>query len=506
MPHMPPTIACIPNFSEGRNPAVIEALTAAVTSVPRVWLLHHTMDADHHRAVLTFAGLPDAVGEAAFRAIAVATELIDLRRHAGAHPRIGSTDVVPFVPVQDAGMEECVRVARSLGQKVGTELGIPVFLYEEAATQPKRAHLEHIRRGGLPGLAARMASDAAWAPDFGPARLHERAGAVVIGARHPLIAFNVNFSSTDLQAAQAVAKAVRHSNGGLPCLKAIGVALPSRGMVQVAMNLTDYRSTSIYAAFEAVKNEAAKRGLTVAGSELIGLIPQAALDQTAQAAVRLEGFASTQVLEFKLRAAMSEEPISDRPIAEFLEAVADARPTPAGGSVAALVGALAASLGALGARVSGQEETRQRLLRSCRQLHALVQADTEAYGTLARSRTCPDRPFEPSAESALAWQRATVIPLEMAELACQVGRTIRSCLETARSTVHPDLTVGVIMAIAAAEAGLHLARANVRTAQGHRLGETLLPRILKVAECLEELKALCYTPPPDQRHPGRGQA
>lgn len=503
---MPPIIACIPNFSEGRDPAVVQALISAVTSVSQVWLLHHSMDVDHHRAVLTFAGLPDAVGEAAFRAIAVATELIDLRHHDGAHPRVGSTDVVPFVPVQHTSMEECVRVARSLGQKVGTDLGIPVFLYERAATQPKRANLEHIRRGGLPGLAARMASNPSWAPDFGPARLHERAGAVVIGARHPLIAFNVNFLSTDLKAARAVAKAVRQSNGGLPCLKAIGVALPNRGMVQVAVNLTDYRTTSIYAAFEAVRTEAAKHGLTVAGSELIGLVPQAALDQTAQAAIRLEGFASTHVLESKLRAAMSEEPGYDRPIADFLEAVSDARPTPAGGSVAGLVGALAASLGALGARVSCQEETRRQLLRSCRQLHALAQADTQAYRALARSRTSPDRSVKPPAESDAAWQRVILIPLEIAELACQVGRTIRSCLETAKLTVHPDLTVGVIMAIAAADAGLHLVRANVKTAQDPRLGETLLPRLMKAAQCLEELKELCYTPAPDQQHHGRGQA
>jgi glutamate formiminotransferase/glutamate formiminotransferase/formiminotetrahydrofolate cyclodeaminase len=243
------------------------------------------------------------VAEAAFQTIVAATTLIDLRLHRGVHPRIGATDVVPFIPIQGVPMEECVRLARRLGARVGAELGIPVFLYEEAATQPGRAGLEAVRKGGLEGLAARMGSDPAWRPDFGPVALHETAGALVTGARRPLIAFNVNLQSNDLQIAKAIANAVRQSSGGLACLKAIGVALASRGIVQVSMNLTDYQVTSIESAFLAVRTEAEKYGASIAGSELVGLVPRAALGPHTVQAVQLERFDPMQILEDKLAAA-----------------------------------------------------------------------------------------------------------------------------------------------------------------------------------------------------------
>jgi glutamate formiminotransferase/glutamate formiminotransferase/formiminotetrahydrofolate cyclodeaminase len=495
---MPPILECIPNFSEGRNPAVLNALMTAVTSVPQVWLLHHTMDADHHRSVLTFAGPPDAVGEAAYRVTKAATALIDLRRHDGRHPRIGATDVVPFVPVGDVSMDECVRVARTFGQKVGVDLGIPVFLYEQAATDPTRAQLENIRRGGLSGLAARMESDPAWTPDFGPVRIHETAGAMVTGARQPLIAFNVNLNTTDPTVARSIAKSVRQSNGGLPCLKAMGVELPSRAMTQVSMNLTDYRITSLHAAFQAVKTEAAKHGVEVAGSEVIGLVPQAALDQTAAAALHLAPCDSTRVLEARLRDAMADDPARGWSLSEFLERVADAKSTPAGGSAAALVGALAAALGAMGTRVSGQNELRQQLVQSSLQLQGLIRADTEAYQAALRSRTIPDERSERSGSSAEAWRRATEIPLEIAEVACQVGWMMQSCVSRVKSVVRSDVMVGLTMALAAAEAGLQTAQVNVKLEANQGLTELLLPRIRKAQHRLEELKALCYTPPPNR--------
>ncbi|MFN3680805.1 MAG: glutamate formimidoyltransferase, partial [Nitrospira sp.] len=262
---MRPLIECVPNFSEGRDRAIVESLAAAITSVADVRLLGYTMDPDHHRSVLTFVGPPEAVGEAAWRAIVKATELIDLRHHQGVHPRIGATDVVPFVPFQNSSMDDCVQLARRIGERVGTALNIPVFLYEEAASSTMRHKLETIRRGGLKGLASRMAQDQAWAPDFGPLHLHETAGAIAIGARQPLIAFNVNLATTALSIAQDIARSIRESNGGLPCLKAIGVPLTSRGLVQVAMNLTDYHVTSLSQAFHAVEIEAAKRGVEIAG-------------------------------------------------------------------------------------------------------------------------------------------------------------------------------------------------------------------------------------------------
>ena len=493
---MPQIIECVQNFSEGRNSATVQALTAAVTSVPDVWLLDHTMDRDHHRSVLTFAGLPEAVGEAAYRAIKVATELIDVRHHDGTHPRVGATDVVPFVPIQNVTMEVCVQLARTIGQKVSADLGIPVFLYEQAAIHPGHVKLEHIRRGGLRGLASRMVSDPAWAPDFGPRRLHETAGAVIIGARWPLIAFNVNLNTSDLTTAKAIAKTIRHSNGGLPCLKAIGVELASRGIVQVAMNLTDYRVTSMHAAFQAVQTEAAKRGVEIAGSELIGLVPQAALDQTAAASVQLEQFDSAQVLEARIGVAISKGAEHDRSLSGFLAAVADVKPTPGGGSVAALVGALAASLGVMGTRFGHQTEVQQRLVQLSQRLHALVQADIEAYQEVSRTSTSPTERSERSTDMAVAWQKATEIPLEIAELACRAGWAIQSCLKTARPAVHSDLTVATIMALAAADAGLHTARVNLKAQINQRLNDTILSRIRKAEQSLEELKGLCYTPPP----------
>ncbi len=293
-------VECVPNFSEGRNAETIRALVDAVQAVPRVALLDHTMDADHHRAVLTFAGAPDAVAEAAFRAAKQATALIDLRRHEGGHPRVGATDVVPFVPLRGVTMEDCAAVARRVGERIGRELGIPVFLYEQAAAKPDRAGLETIRRGGLEGLAHRMETDPGWAPDFGPRRLHPTAGATVVGARRILVAFNVNLETRDLDLARAIAKTVRQSNGGLPYVKAIGVPLAGRGLVQVAMNLVNIEETPVHAAFEAVRREAEKRGVRVAGSELIGLVPRQAVLQAETHGVSIQALDPSTVLEAKL--------------------------------------------------------------------------------------------------------------------------------------------------------------------------------------------------------------
>ena len=490
-------IECVPNFSEGRDPAVVQALIAAVKSVPGIWLLDYTMDADHHRSVLTFAGSPDAVGEAALRAITVATELIDLRRHEGVHPRVGSTDVVPFVPLCDVTMDECVRIAHSVGQEVGARLGIPVFFYEQTASNPKRRQLESIRLGGLRGLASRMESDPVWLPDFGPPRPHETAGAIVIGARQPLIAFNVNLNTSDLAVAKTIAKTIRQSNGGLPCLKAIGVKLASRGMVQVAMNLTDYKVTSIHAAFQAVKTEAAKRGVQVAGSELIGLVPQAALDETAAASLQFERFDPTQVLETRIAEAMSSKSGTDSTLSDFLNAVATPEPTPAGGSVAALVGALAASLGMMGARFGHHTKTLQRLTQLRRQLHQLIHEDVAAYDGLSEAYKIPKHHLDRTQYIAAMLHKATEVPLEIAELACEVGQLIHSSLQSAKSAVHSDLTVGMILSIAAAESEIHTAKVNLKLQINQQLNHALLSRIKKAERSLEELKGLCYTSPPD---------
>jgi glutamate formiminotransferase / formiminotetrahydrofolate cyclodeaminase len=493
---MPKIIECIPNFSEGRDLTIIQALIAAVQSVPEVRLLDQTMDRDHHRSVLTFVGPPEPVGEAAYRLITIATRLIDLRKHHGEHPRVGATDVVPFVPIQDADMEDCIQLTRAIGQRVGTDLGIPVFLYEQAATHPDHVRLEKIRQGGLPGLAAKMASNPIWKPDFGPAALHQTAGAIAIGARQPLVAFNVNLNTADLSIARSVAKSIRQSNGGLPCLKAIGIALASRGLVQVAMNLTDYQVTSLQTAFQAVQRESAKQNVSIIGSELIGLVPQAALDQTAAESLHLERFDPAQILETRMAAARPHAPAQDQTVADFLAAVAGTKPTPAGGSVAALVGSLAAALGVMGARLSHQPEVQQQLMQLSHRLLVLVQADCEAYDKVCRAKKHPNGGDEKSIALATAIQKATTVPLEIAELACQAGFLIQSCLNTAKPVIHSDLTVALILTIAASKAGIHTARVNINTQLNHDLTDILRPQIIKVVQSLEELEGLCYTPPP----------
>jgi glutamate formiminotransferase / formiminotetrahydrofolate cyclodeaminase len=507
-------VECVPNFSEGRNQTTVRALVNAVESVPGVWLLDHTMDRDHHRSVLSFAGEPDAVAEAAFRAIRVATDLIDLRKHKGVHPRVGATDVVPFVPVHGATMQDCIQLAKRLGQRVGTELEIPVFLYEHAAMHRDHAPLESVRRGGLQGLAFRLASDPDWTPDFGPPHLHKTAGAMVIGARPPLIAFNVNLRTTDLALAQSIAKDIRQSNGGLPHLKAIGVELASRQLVQVAMNLTDYVITPIHVAFEAVRTRAAEQGVEVAGSEVIGLVPQAALVQAAAHGLALEQFDPKQVLEARLEARLfgepprhalprSQEPIDlqTQSLADFLDAVAAATPIPAGGTVAALVGALAASLGIMGARLSQQQAVEHRLSEIVRRLRELMQADGEAYQrfTLATRLAKTDRTRPAVLASAL--HLATEIPLEIAEQATEAGALLHACSAGVKPRVRSDLTVGLVLAIAAADAGRHTVEENIKIQHNQRLKSSIRDRIQQMTNRLEELRGLCYTAPL-----GQGQA
>jgi len=485
-------VECVPNFSEGRDQGTVHALIDAVTSTAGVALLDHSMDADHHRSVLTFCGAPDAIVEAAFRAVRLATELIDLRTHAGVHPRIGATDVVPFIPIRGTTMQGCVQLAKRLGERVGRELGIPVFLYERAAAgRADHVSLEAVRRGGLEGLAFRMESDPGWTPDLGPPRLHEGAGAIAIGARPPLIAYNVNLCSTDVDQARSIARAVRHSSGGLPHVKAIGVELSSRGMVQVAMNLTDHLVTPILTAFQRVTAEAAKRGIEVAGSELVGLVPQAALGQAAAASLQLDRFDSSQVLETRIAEAMLSKNEPAHTLSDFLAAVADAKPTPAGGSVAAFVGALAASLGVMGARLGGQSDGEHRLLELSRQLYRLVQADTEVYNGLMDAYRMPKHHADRPHAISIALQQATEVPLEIMELSCEIARFLHTLREGAKPTIQSDLTVGLTIAIAAAQAGLVTLNTNAKAQRNQHLVETMQLRIAKATESLEELKVLC---------------
>jgi glutamate formiminotransferase len=277
-------IECIPNVSEGRRGEVVSALAeAAVKAGPGVVLLDRTSDADHNRTALVGAAL----------------EAIDLRKHKGAHPRLGAVDVIPFVPVRGATAEDCVALARALGKVLGERYGLPVYLYEDAASRPERQNLANIRKGEFEGLAAKMA-DPAWAPDFGPAVPHPSGGASVVGARAPLVAYNINLGTADLAIADRIAKAIRHLSGGYRYVKAMGVKLEARGQVQVSINMTNFEKTPLHRVFETVKSEASRHGVAIVGSEIVGLVPQAALLAAAGHYLSLEADPGPQVLENKL--------------------------------------------------------------------------------------------------------------------------------------------------------------------------------------------------------------
>ena len=293
-------IESIPNVSEGRRPDVVERFADAVRNTPGVRLLDYSSDASHNRSVFTLVGDADSLKRATLALFEQAVAAIDLRRHSGEHPRLGAVDVVPFVPIEGATMDDCVRLAKDVGAVVADRFSVPVFLYEEASADPLRKNLEDIRRGEFEGLAARMRTPG-WAPDFGPAAPHPSAGASVIGARMPLIAYNINLNTDRLDVAKKIAAAIRHSSGGLRYVKAMGVKLDDRNLAQVSMNLTNYQKTPIFRVFELVKREAGRYGVTVLESEIVGLVPSAALVSSAEFYLQLERFGGEQILENKLR-------------------------------------------------------------------------------------------------------------------------------------------------------------------------------------------------------------
>ncbi|MDO5734501.1 MAG: glutamate formimidoyltransferase [Eubacteriales bacterium] len=299
-------IESVPNFSCGRDPAVLAKILAPLEAQRGVKVLDYSSDYDHNRSVVTVMGEPEALLEALFQSIKVASELIDLREHQGEHPRMGACDVVPFIPLRNADLADCTKLAEELGERVGCELEIPVYLYESSARQAERKNLAKIRKGQFEGFAEKI-QQAEWAPDFGPAKVHPSAGCTAIGARMPLIAFNINLNSSDLAIADAIAKKVRHIGGGLRFVKGMGVELKERGIVQVSMNLVNYEKSAIYQAFEMVKMEAKRYGVEVIGSELIGLAPMQALIDSAIYYLQIENFSADQIIEHRLLEGADDE-------------------------------------------------------------------------------------------------------------------------------------------------------------------------------------------------------
>ena len=296
---MQQVVECVPNFSEGRRPEVVREIVAAIEAVSGIRVLDYSSDTSHNRTVVTFVGTPEACEEAAFAGIARACDLIDMEKHHGEHPRLGATDVVPFIPISGVTMEECVEIARRVGQRVGEELEIPVYLYEEAATRPERRNLADVRRGEYEGLKEGIGTPER-APDFGPARVHPTAGATIIGARMPLVAFNVNLGTSDIGIAKKIARAVRESSGGLANVKALGVMLEDRQIAQVSMNLVNYVKTPIPRVMEMVRREADRYGVSVVESELIGLMPMDAVLDTAAYYLQLPKLEQSQIIEARV--------------------------------------------------------------------------------------------------------------------------------------------------------------------------------------------------------------
>ena len=479
-------IECIPNFSEARRPEVVEEIIRAITAVAGITLLDRHSDLDHNRTVVTYLGAPAAVEEAAFAAISTAGKLIDLDHHTGEHPRIGATDVVPFVPISGVTMQECVEIARRLGKRVGEELGIPVYLYEEAATRPERQNLENIRRGQYEGLKTEIATNPERKPDFGPSQLPP-AGATVIGARFPLIAYNVYLSTDDVSIAKKIAKTIRFSSGGLRYVKGMGVLVDGRA--QVSMNLTNYLGTPIPQAVEMVRIEAARYGATIHHCELVGLVPQEALVNAAVWYLQLDGFENHQILESQLTAGNAPAtPARD----VFLEELAGGAPTPGGGSAAAYTVAQAAALTAMVARLTiGKKkyvevEARIETLRDQadklrKELNVDVERDAAAFDQLMQATKMPKEMDEDKDKRSEAIRSATFtaaeVPLEVSRKALEV---LKLALEAAES--------GNLNAISDAGSASALARAGL-TGAGYnvRINLTGIPDDPKAKKMIGEL-------------------
>lgn len=455
-------VECIPNFSEGRRPEVVEAIAAAIAGVPGVHVLDRHSDADHNRSVITFAGPPAAVSEAALAAIAKAADLIDLDIHRGEHPRIGATDVVPFVPLEGVTMDECVQLARDLGKRVGDELGIPVYLYEAAASRPDRTNLENLRRGQYEGLKAAIQDDPDRAPDFGPSRLG-KAGATVIGARPPLIAYNVYLTTDEVEVAQQIARSIRQSSGGLRYLKALGMLVDGRA--QVSMNFTDYTRTPLARVTELIRREAARFGVEIHHAELVGLIPQAALVEAAQWYLQLNQFTPEQILEKRLYTAIERGRDES---GAFLDQLAAATAAPGGGSAAAYAGAMAAALVGMVARLTlgkkkyvavqdrmGEILAQAERIRAAQQ--AAVRQDAQAFNAVMAALKLPKSTSDETVARQTALEKATQhaaeVPLQVARDAL---RTLGLAVEVAG--------LGNRNAVSDAFSGASMARAALRAA------------------------------------------
>ncbi len=467
-------VECVPNFSEGRDKSKVDAIVEAM-KMDGVYLLDREMDADHNRCVITLAGEREAVQEAAIRGVGKAAEVIDLNKHQGAHPRLGAADVVPFIPIEGLSIEDCVTMARHVGEQIWKRYQIPVYLYESAATSLERQNLENIRRGQFEGIRDEIATNPARKPDFGEARLHPTAGACVVGARKFLIAYNIFLNTADVNVAKKIAKAVRFSSGGLRFVKGAGFLV--RGQAQVSMNLTDFEQTPIHRVFEMVRSEAARYGVVPVSSEIVGLIPKKALEQAAEWFLQVENFDSSLILENRLAAVMGGKMAVGgirAGVEPFIEQLAAATATPGGGSAAAASGAMAAGLATMVASMSrGKKayaqyerelsEAISRLSQLREELKASIDADAASYNSVMAA-------YKKARESAsadglidAALKQATSVPLAVAEKSREVLLMSEKLPAITNPNMRSDLTTAAALARAAIEGALANVEINLES-------------------------------------------
>ena len=466
-----PLVEIVPNFSEGRDQSVIDAIRDAIANTPGAHVLDVSSDPSHNRTVVTAVATLDAAVPAAFAAMKVARDRIDLTKHQGEHPRIGATDVVPFVPLDGTTMDDCIALARELGARAATELGIPVYLYERAATTPARENLADVRRGEFEGLRDDIRVSPARVPDFGKPEVHPTAGATAIGARPFLVAYNVYLGDAkNLPVAKEIAKAIRGSSGGLRYVKGLGLEVD--GQAQVSMNLVDTEKTPLHRVFEIVKSEAAAHGVQPTWSELVGLVPERVLLEAGARHVQLRGYSPSMLLERKVRDLVA----GGESVDGFMSSVAGPTPTPGGGSVAAHAGALGAALAQMVAGLTigkkkyaaVEDEMKTLSLRASalrRQLAALVQRDADSYERVRTAYAMPKEPAEAAAARDLAIQDALIfaseVPLETARAAASVAELAAAVAERGNTNAATDAAVAALMAEAACKGAALNVRVNI---------------------------------------------
>jgi glutamate formiminotransferase / formiminotetrahydrofolate cyclodeaminase len=485
-------VECVPNFSEGRDKAKVDAIVEAMKR-DGVYLLDREMDSDHNRCVITLVGEREAMQEAAIRGVGKAAELIDLRQHQGAHPRMGAADVVPFIPIDGVTLEDCVAMAKHVGAEIWTRYQVPVYLYEAAAAAPERQNLENVRRGQFEGLRDEVKTNPARRPDFGEAALHPTAGATVVGARKALVAYNVFLNTTDIAIAKKIAKAVRQSSGGFRGVKGAGFLV--RGLAQVSMNLTDFEQTPVHRVFEFVKREAARYGVTPLSSEIVGLIPKKALEDAAEWFLQVENFDSSLILENRLAAVMGGKLAVGglrAGVEPFVEQLAAPAATPGGGSASAAAGAMAAGLAQMVAGMSrgkkaylqyeaqlSQAMARLGPLRE--ELKASIDADAEAYNLVMKAhKAARENAAGGDVAIAAALQLATSVPLSVAERAAEVGRIAASLGAISNPNMLSDLTTAKALAQAAVEGALANVEMNLESLKDQNFAQAVRTRVASV--------------------------